>query len=308
MKRTTSCGLQIGTAGDVVLFHGPTTTYWSGNASRIRFDLSSADRRIDEVRAWFVAHGRDGFLWSVGASATPTDLVERLLGRGAQPNPRNPVSTPMILDHDPPPAPSGVTVRRVETFEDYRLAWEIDLEGFAAPEKDREELRARLAEDWAHFHADTHQIAYLASIEGATVAYGMLALPTVGRRISPARRPCRRPAVAERTGPSSKPDGTRPSFAGLPRSSPRPAWTRARSSSVSGSGADRRSMSSWTTRGSLSRLTPRGSRAAVSVEPLDSLPNDLNAETDPTGPPGRRYAKGLGQPPPRDAIGGGLKG
>ena len=111
------------------------------------------------------------------------------------------------------------------------------------------------------------------------------ARPSAGR--ASRRRPSRPRSVAERTGPSSKPDGTRPSFAGLPRSSPRPAWTRARSSSVSGSGADRRSMSSWTTRGSLSRLTPRSRRAAVSIEPLDSLPNDLNAQTEPTGPPGR---------------------
>lgn len=167
-------------AGDVVLFHAPATFYWAGNASRIRFDPSSADRRIGEVRAWFAERGRDGFLWLVGASATPGDLVERLLGRGADPEPDDPVLTPMVLDHEPPPAPGDIAVRRVETFEDYRLLWEIDLEGFAAPEKEREELRAGLAEEWPHFQADVDQVAYLATIEGEPVAYGRLALPTVG--------------------------------------------------------------------------------------------------------------------------------
>lgn len=59
----------------------------------------------------------------------------------------------MVLDHEPPTAPSGVEVRAVKTLDDFRLMLEIDLEGFAAPEKDREELGARLAEDWAQFRA-----------------------------------------------------------------------------------------------------------------------------------------------------------
>lgn len=166
-------------AGDVVLFHGPATPYWTGNASRIRFDPSSADRRIGEVRAWFAERGRDGFLWSVGASATPDALVERLLGRGAKPDPDDPVFTPMVLDHEPPSAPGDIAVRAVETLEDFHLMLEIDLEGFAAPEKDREELRARRAEDWAYAQTD-RQVRYLALIEGEPVAYGALAFPRVG--------------------------------------------------------------------------------------------------------------------------------
>lgn len=167
-------------AGDVVLFHAPATPYWAGNASRIRFEPSSLDRRIGEVRAWFAECGRDGFLWMVGASATPGDIAGLLLGRGAYPEPDDPILTPMVLDHEPPPAPADIALRRVETLEDYRLLWEIDLEGFATPEEDREELRAELAKDWPTFQADTRQIAYLATIDGETVAYGRLALPIVG--------------------------------------------------------------------------------------------------------------------------------
>jgi len=128
-------------AGDVVLFHGPASTPRNGRASRIRFDPSNVDRRIDEVRAWFAAQGRDTFLWSVGASATPSDLVDRLLACGAEPHPREPVATPMVLGHEPARPPAGVVVRRVDTFEDYRLAWEIDLAGAAASK--RRALRPR---------------------------------------------------------------------------------------------------------------------------------------------------------------------
>ena len=86
----------------------------------------------------------------------------------------------MVLDRNPPPTPAGVAVRRVETFEEYRLAWEIDLAGVDAPEAIRAALLARLAEDWPYFQADPHQIAYVASIDGTPVAYGLLAFPMTG--------------------------------------------------------------------------------------------------------------------------------
>src|SRR5512136_3051224 len=74
-------------AGDAVLFHGVGTFHLDGSASRIRFAPSTAERRIAEVRAWFAARGRDAFTWWVGASATPVDLVARLLALGARPDP-----------------------------------------------------------------------------------------------------------------------------------------------------------------------------------------------------------------------------
>ena len=153
-------------------------TRW-GRVSRIRFDPSSADRRIDEVRAWFAANGRDEFLWTVGANATPADLVERLLARGAQPHPREPDMRPMVLNHEPHSA-ATVEIRRVETFEDYRLAWELDFAGADVPEETRAPLLARLVDDWPYFRADPNQIAYIASIDGTAIAYALLALPMIG--------------------------------------------------------------------------------------------------------------------------------
>lgn len=166
-------------AGDVVLFHGRTTSCWDGMASRVRFDASSADGRTDEVRAWFAEHGRNAFTWFVGASARPDDLVERLIRRGAEPEPDEPVFTPMVLDHEPPPAPSGVEVRRVETLADFERLREVMYEGFAIPEKNREEMRVRLAEEWAYAQADDHG-RYVAWIDGEPVAYAILLCLSAG--------------------------------------------------------------------------------------------------------------------------------
>ncbi len=167
-------------AGDVVLVHRAGSFYLLGSANRIRFSPSSAERRIDEVRAWFGAQGRDAFSWWVGASATPGGLVERLLAGGAEPDPEDPLVTPMVLDHAPPPAPSGVEVRRVETFEDYRLSSEIMYEGFTASEQERSEGRARVAEDWEIERADDRRSHYVAWIGGEAVGMGMLSFLAPG--------------------------------------------------------------------------------------------------------------------------------
>jgi hypothetical protein len=66
-------------AGDIVLRHvGHSPQFWYGSATRPRFDSSDADRRISDVRGWFASQGRAEFMWMVGDSATPVDLVERL--------------------------------------------------------------------------------------------------------------------------------------------------------------------------------------------------------------------------------------
>ena len=71
-------------AGDIVLRHvGHSPQFWYGSATRPRFDSSDADRRISDVRGWFASQGRSEFMWMVGDSATPVDLVERLVSSGA---------------------------------------------------------------------------------------------------------------------------------------------------------------------------------------------------------------------------------
>jgi ribosomal protein S18 acetylase RimI-like enzyme len=53
----------------------------ANSANAARFTAVTADRRIDEVIAWFAAR-RLPFVWHLGPSDQPTDLVQRLTARG----------------------------------------------------------------------------------------------------------------------------------------------------------------------------------------------------------------------------------
>src|SRR5512142_218133 len=69
--------------GDVVLHHGRTSHHGDGGAFRVRFETPATDRRVEDVRAWMAERGREAFTWWVGTSTTPSDLMSRLLRRGA---------------------------------------------------------------------------------------------------------------------------------------------------------------------------------------------------------------------------------
>lgn len=165
--------------GDVVLKQGRTSYYGESAAFRIRFERSAADRRIDEVRTWMAERGRSAFMWWIGASTEPDDLERRLLDLGARLEPEDPIQTPMLLDHEPPPGPEGIDVRPVASIEDYGRCREIISEAFGMPEQVREEMRALLAEEWELAQADPH-LRFMALIDGEPVAYAILARLTMG--------------------------------------------------------------------------------------------------------------------------------
>ena len=78
----------------------------------------------------------------------------------------------MVLDHQPPPSPADVELRRVETFTDYVAMWEIMFEGFGMPDEERVVVRATLRERWVATADDPSRWSYLALIEGVPVAEG----------------------------------------------------------------------------------------------------------------------------------------
>jgi hypothetical protein len=165
-------------APDVVLRHVPhSPKHWYGSATRPRFAPADADRRIAEVRAWFRAQGRDEFMWMIGESATPGDLAERLLATGAELDEDDDTRI-MVLDREPPPAPPGVTVRRIASLEDYRASMRITLED--APEDVWRRTEATLETAWAEASADARMYAFLAELDGAPVGSGQLVWLTNG--------------------------------------------------------------------------------------------------------------------------------
>lgn len=156
---------------DVILTHGPVPMPEHGSASRIRFG-PAIDAPVGAVRAWFAARGREQFVWLLGPSTTPADLDRRLHDLGAEPNPGGSDFMAMVLDHAPPPSPTDVELRRVQTFEDYLATWEVMFEGFDMPPEEREAVRGTLRERWAATAADTSRWSYLALVDGQPVAEG----------------------------------------------------------------------------------------------------------------------------------------
>jgi GNAT superfamily N-acetyltransferase len=158
--------------GDVVVRHVPfSPAHWFGAAMRPRFNASNVDERIAAVRGWFADHGRDEFMWMIGQSATPADLVDRLLDSGAQLD-EDPVGEGMILDHEPPLGPREIEVRRVQDYDDFRASSWITLS--EAPAEIWEQTQQNLQASWEETRDDDSKYAFLAFIDGKPVANGQL--------------------------------------------------------------------------------------------------------------------------------------
>ena len=156
---------------DVILTHGPIPMPEFGSACRVRFG-PEIDGPVAMVREWFAAHGRERFVWLAGPSTTPADLGHRLLVLGAEPNPGGTDYMAMVLDHEPPPSPADIDLRRVETFADYAAMWEVQFAGFGMPDEERAAIRATLPERWAATADDAGRWSYLALVDGVPVAEG----------------------------------------------------------------------------------------------------------------------------------------
>jgi len=165
-------------AGDVVLRHFPHSPYyWYGSATRPRFSEPTVDRRVAETRGWFREQGRREFMWMVGESATPPRLVERLLASGAR-LAEDPDGAAMVLDREPPPTPSGIVIRRINTFDDYRASMRIAFED-ATPEA-WAKTEAGLDAAWAEARSDDKMYSFLAVEAGEPIGFGQLVWLTNG--------------------------------------------------------------------------------------------------------------------------------
>jgi hypothetical protein len=159
-------------AGDVVLRHSPHSPhYWYGSATRPRFSEATLEQRVAEIRGWFGDLGRHQFMWMVGDSASPPGLVDRLVASGARPS-EDPDADAMILDHEPPPAPPGIAIRRIETFADYAASRRIAFED-ATPEA-WATTESGLGAAWAEARSDDQTQGFLALEAGTPVGAAQL--------------------------------------------------------------------------------------------------------------------------------------
>ncbi len=148
------------------IFMGPTFT----NVQRLRFSEDEADEAIAEIRA--IVAERNAWPrvdWWIGSSATPPDLVERLLALGLTREKGRTLAMACVAE--PPTAP-GVVARRVETFDEYALAYEIAHEVFEMATEERERWRAIVADRWQAEQVDPTAVTYLAWVDGEPVGAG----------------------------------------------------------------------------------------------------------------------------------------
>jgi hypothetical protein len=115
----------------------------ASTVQRQRFSADQIDAVLEEVRALLRERGRTETQWEVGSAARPQRLVSMLLDRGLRLD-ADPVAIALALSHEPPPPPPDLTARRVQTYEEYAGAKQVQWLAFGAtPERIADE-QARL--------------------------------------------------------------------------------------------------------------------------------------------------------------------
>jgi hypothetical protein len=135
---------------------------------RLRLRPEEVEPVVGEVRARFVAAGSHRVTWEIGPSATPGDLVERLVGLGMVPEPREPLVVGMVLARPLPSSSTGVVVRRVIGLDEFRIASAILSRGFGGDGE--EEDPAAVLAAYARHSAVRQFARYLAYLGDAPVA------------------------------------------------------------------------------------------------------------------------------------------
>jgi hypothetical protein len=146
-----------------VLFgRSPTTTL----VTRLRLDPDEVPEAIHEVREEIGRREHRQAIWRVGSSATPVDLVDRLVAHGFRPSDvpgLEPHLTSMVLTAEPPSV-AGVEARRVADASELEVASAISAAAFGE-EEDEEDWEERFAaERGGHTPRE-----YLAFIDGVAV-------------------------------------------------------------------------------------------------------------------------------------------
>jgi GNAT superfamily N-acetyltransferase len=139
----------------------------SNTVQRQRFAADELDDVLEEARSLLRARGRTKTQWEIGSKAQPDGLVDLLLTRGLRRD-DEPYAVGLVLDEEPPPAPSGVKARLVRTFAEFSEASELQWKAFGLPPDELAERRAALHERWSSQSLVTHA----AWIDGQLVGAG----------------------------------------------------------------------------------------------------------------------------------------
>jgi GNAT superfamily N-acetyltransferase len=154
-------------------------TYF-GNVSAVRVGAGSVEGLVARAKLWFSERGRTDFLWFLGPSSTPSDIIGQLSELGAT-FMRN--CTAMTMDRAPEPVP-GVVVKKVESASEFlqvrRIMFADEQTGDLTAEQEAE-LLDRNDVAWAAVQAmDGTRCNFLAFADDEPVAAGGLQLGDQG--------------------------------------------------------------------------------------------------------------------------------
>jgi hypothetical protein len=153
--------------GRICVIQGTT---WAG-ISGARFREEELDDVIALVHDLVPAEKRQ--TWWISPSAQPENLVGMLEARGFQLAPDGPECHAMVLTSAPPPSPPGIEVRRVEVFEDFVAARNVQWDAFDIPEERREVQRPHMRSEFDESIEHGTPLTFLALLDGKPAATGM---------------------------------------------------------------------------------------------------------------------------------------
>jgi hypothetical protein len=156
--------------GSAVVTFSAGEHYWSTEVSRIRFGDDVAGE-LDRVRAAIRDRGRRAAAWTVGGSATPAMVVERLLDLGLASEPGE-GSLVLLLTEPPSARPTPFRVVVVETYDDHVAAIDVESRGFEHPADDAEDERRRARESFEVEREGGHTARLLAFDDDRPISTG----------------------------------------------------------------------------------------------------------------------------------------
>jgi hypothetical protein len=139
--------------------------------SGVRVNPQDVTRLLAEVRERVAPE--KSVTWWLDPDTRPGDLHEQLVGLGlTEPRDRGSVLHGLACVTEPPPGPSEIDVRRVETFEDHLVGTEVAWEAFDTPTDRREAQRPHLESEFEAARAAEAPVTFVAFVDGQPAGVG----------------------------------------------------------------------------------------------------------------------------------------
>ena len=143
------------------LTFSPGEHFWSAAVQRLRFGAGDVAAGVAEIRGLVADRGRNAAAWTVGPSATPDGLLERLLAMEMRTE-SDEGSLILVLTEPPHVQASPLQVRPVTSYEDHVAAIEVTNQGFAFPAEDALDERRRAPASFQSERVGRHSVRLLA--------------------------------------------------------------------------------------------------------------------------------------------------